>query len=67
MLELIKVAKGELFYSREVVRFLPLQRLQQEETSFPFKQAYFARIIANYKDGIKLPFFPKPGLPKQSL
>jgi hypothetical protein len=56
ILELIKLSKGELFYSRDVVKYLPFQRLQQEEISFSLRETYFKRIIRSYKDVIHLPF-----------
>ena len=48
VLELIMLSKGELFYSREVVKFLSFQRLQQEEIPFSLREAYFSRIISSY-------------------
>jgi hypothetical protein len=56
ILELIKLSKGELFYTREVVKFLSFQRLQQEEISFSLRDAYFSRIVRSYSRIIQLPF-----------
>lgn len=56
VLELIRLSRGELFYSREVVKFLPFQRLQQEEIPLALRECYLRRIIENYQDVIHLPF-----------
>lgn len=50
------LSKGELFYCREVVKFLSFQRLQQEEIPFSLRDAYFSRIISSYAGTIELPF-----------